>query len=183
MDKDNSVWLDFLDGHTYAYAEIYELYAKQMYIYALQFTSNNELIEDTIHDVFVKLHSNRSKLSHIQNVKLYLFIALKNNLINQLNHSRSIAFEPIEDMESGINKEPDVEEDYIKREFTIHRRELVLKYYSVLSSRQREAMRYRYEDDMRYKQISKLMNINIQSVKNIVQSAIKKIKTEFPADL
>lgn len=180
MDKDNSVWLDFLAGDANAYAKIYELYAKQMYIYALQFTTNNELIEDSIHDIFIKLHNNRSKLSHIQNIRLYLFIALKNNLINQLNRSRTMAFESIEKMDSGIKKETDVEEQYIKREFSLYRKELVLKYYSILSVRQKQAIQYKYEDDLCYKQISKLMNINIQSVKNIVQSAIKKIKSEFP---
>lgn len=182
MNKDNSVWIDFLDGDISAYAKIYELYAKQMYIYALHFTTNNELIEDAIHDVFVKLHNNRSKLSHIQNIKLYLFIALKNDLINQLNYSRKTAFEPIESIDSVTKKGTDIEEEYIKQESSVYRKELVLKYYSILSLRQREAIRYRFEDDLCYKQISKIMNINIQSVKNIVQSAIKKIKSEFPTD-
>jgi len=182
MNKDNSVWMDFLNGDTYAYAKIYELYAKQMYIYALHFTTNKELIEDSIHDVFVKLYNNRSKLSHIHNIKLYLFIALKNDLINQLNYSRTIAFEPIENMDSSIKKGPDTEEEYIKQESSLYRKELILKYYSILSLRQKEAIRYKFEDDLCYSQISKLMNINIQSVKNIVQSAIKKIKSEFSAD-
>ncbi len=182
MNKDNSIWLDFLNGHTYAYAKIYELYARQMYVYALHFTTNNELIEDAIHDIFIKLYNNRTKLSHIQNIKVYLFIALKNDLINQLNHPRTVAYEPIENIEFNGKGDTDIEQEYIEREFFSHRKELVLKYYSILSFRQKQAIRYRFEDDMGYKQISELMNINIQSVKNIVQSAIKKIRTTFPTD-
>lgn len=182
MNKDNSIWLDFLNGHTSAYAKIYELYAKQMYVYALHFTVNNELIEDSIHDIFVKLYNNRTKLSHIQNIKVYLFIALKNDILNQLNHPRSMSHELIENIEVSGKGDTDVEEEYIKQEFFSHRRELVLKYYSILSFRQKQAIRYRFEDDMGYKQIGELMNINIQSVKNIVQSAIKKIRATFPTD-
>lgn len=180
MSNDHSIWLDFLHGQQSAYAKLYELYARPMYLYALQFTSNEVLIEDAIHDVFVRLYTKRAKLPVIQNIKLYLFIALKNELLNRQNQHRNILFQTIENIE--LAGKENVEEELIERERHLHKKDLVLKFYSILSPRQKEAVRYHFEDELSYREISGLMHINAQSVKNIVQSAIKKIRSTFPFD-
>ena len=56
--------------------------AQDMYSYGMLFTTNSELVKDCLHDVFIKIHRNRKKLSQVDNIRLYLLKAMKNYLFN-----------------------------------------------------------------------------------------------------
>ena len=63
QEEDFALWNQFLEGDEKAYLYIYKLYAQDMYSYGMLFTANSELVKDCLHDVFVKIHRNRKKLS------------------------------------------------------------------------------------------------------------------------
>lgn len=87
---DESVlWESFLSGDDEAYACIYKKYVQVLFSYALQFTTDRELIKDCIQDVFEKIHRNRNKLNKTDNIKVYLIVILKNSLINALKKERT----------------------------------------------------------------------------------------------
>ncbi|MBK5721823.1 sigma-70 family RNA polymerase sigma factor [Dysgonomonas sp. Marseille-P4677] len=178
MDKDISLWQDFLDGQSYAYARIYELYAKQMYYYGLRFSSDNKCVEDAIHDVFVRLYSNRKKLPQVENIKLYLYITLKNELLN-INNKKIKIFD-LELVKSVAFTVTNVEEQMIKKELVLQKKNFLSQINNILSPRQKEAIYHRFVEQLSYKDISELMDIKPQSVKNIVQTAIIKIRETFP---
>ena len=88
-DKDDaSVWNRFLDGDREAYAHIFERYVRVLFMYGSQFTGDRELVKDCIQDVFVKIYSNRSNLRPTDNIKYYLFAALRNSLLNNLKRNK-----------------------------------------------------------------------------------------------
>ncbi|MDH6307048.1 RNA polymerase sigma factor (sigma-70 family) [Parabacteroides sp. PF5-5] len=80
--EESSLWEKFLKGDDKAYAYFYKKYMESLFSYGMRFTSDRELVKDCIQDIFVKIYSNRSNLKQTDNVKLYLFIALKNTLFN-----------------------------------------------------------------------------------------------------
>lgn len=89
-DKDDtSLWNRFLDGDREAYAYIFERYVRVLFMYGSQFTGDRELVKDCIQDVFVKIYSNRSNLRPTDNIKYYLFAALRNSLINALKRDKA----------------------------------------------------------------------------------------------
>jgi RNA polymerase sigma factor (sigma-70 family) len=47
-----------------------------------------------------------------------------------------------------------------------------------LPARQKEAIYLRYYEDMEYKQIAEIMNVNYQSVLNLIQKALNKLRAE-----
>ena len=92
-----SLWNQFLEGDNDAFAEIYKLTVKDLFQYGTQFTDDRDTIKDCIHDIFVKLYTNRDNLKPIDNLMGYLSIALRNSILNTLKIKRSIPYDETDD--------------------------------------------------------------------------------------
>lgn len=175
-EEDPSLWVSFLSGNDNAYSQIYKTYAKRLFIQGLQFTSDKELIKDCVQDVFVKIYKTRENLKPVQNIKVYLFIALRNTIITALSREK-IQFDNLT-KENGIDDVADenmIEDEFIEKETQTDNKQLIDKILSVLTSRQREVVHYRYFEDMNLNEIAILMDMNYQSTQNLLQRSIKKI--------
>ena len=60
--SDNDLWMNFINGNDACFEIIYRKYADVLFRYGIQFTTDGNLVKDAIHDVFVKLHSDRQHL-------------------------------------------------------------------------------------------------------------------------
>lgn len=74
--------LSLKKGSEKAFDSIYQIYAKRLYAYSLQFTKSPEESEEIVHDVFVKLWTDREKIRQEETLRSLLFIMTKNYLIN-----------------------------------------------------------------------------------------------------
>ncbi|WP_106832082.1 RNA polymerase sigma factor [Parabacteroides pacaensis] len=178
--KEPPLWNLFLSGDDEAYSSIYKMYAQDMYAYALHFTTDEELVKDCIQDVFVKIYQNRSGLSTIENGKLYLFVALKNRLMN--NFRKKVNFCSIEDVEPAFCVDYTIEDEIIENEQKQYLADKMIRMLHTLSPRQKEAMYYRFIEELSYEEIGKLMQINYQSIQNLIQRSIKKLQETFAGE-
>ena len=87
----------FCAGDDKAYAELYDMYVQMLYNYGLKLTSDQELLKDCIHDVFVKVYAKRHEKNAIKNFCSYLIISLKNRLLDEF---RRQAFSTPNEVES-----------------------------------------------------------------------------------
>jgi RNA polymerase sigma factor (sigma-70 family) len=175
--NDALLWEKFLAGDDKAYAYFYKKYVQELFSYGARFTPDRELVKDCIQDVFVKIYGNRSTLRATDQVKLYLFIALKNTLLNVFQKDRN-AFradteEPVFSAEYAIDDHQSASDEENERKDKMRR------ILDSLTPRQREVIYYRYVEGMALKDVCRLMDMNYQSVQNLIQRAIKKIKTSF----
>ena len=176
MDS-NILWKSFRNGDNDSFELIYKNYADILFRYGIQFTSNESLVKDAIHDVYVKLYNDRLRLKTEVNIKFYLFTCLKNHLYNLLK--RELFFDKV-DLEEGEYLDPCAEEQVT---VTLNQKELqqtVRKVLSMLTDRQREIIYYRYMEELSIEEIAILMDMNYQSVQNSIQRSIKKIRESFP---
>lgn len=178
-DKDDaSLWNRFLDGDREAYAHIFERYVRVLFMYGSQFTGDRELVKDCIQDVFVKIYSNRNNLRPTDNIKYYLFGALRNSLINSLKRNKT---RPRANDAAQV-KEPVCEDHSRKieiREEEVMMQDKVTEIMSALTPRQKQAMHYRYIDNLSISEISDVMNMSYQAVLNTIQRALKRIRTNY----
>ena len=171
----NNLWRQFLSGDNAAYSRIYKEYVQILFRYGSRFTSDSELIKDCIQELFTTLYKNRKQLgTPHSNIKIYLFVSLKNNLLRALE--KQFGYESIEQNMSEFLLEPTVEEQFINDESHKNRQNLVEKILSVLTPRQKEIIYYRYMQELDIKDICTLMQLNYQSAQNLLQRAIKKIR-------
>lgn len=172
---DSSLWESFLAGNEGAYCHIYDRYAKSLFVQGLQFSSDKELIKDCIHDIFVKIYENRTSLKPVYNLKVYLFIALRNSISTALRKQKIW----VDELEEDTTYHPDensVEDELIIKEAEISQKQLVENIFAMLTDRQREAIHYRFIQALSIDEICIVMGMNYQSVQNLLQRSIKKIR-------
>ena len=167
----------FIGGDENAYAKIYKLYSRDLYAYGLSICTRTELIEDAIHDIFVDFLTQRKKLISIRNLKFYLIAAFRNRLFFLLNKEK--VYYDFTEENSQILKENSVMESMIEKETLDEQESLFKQMISKLNPHQREAIYLRFVDGLSIEDIAQLMNINHQSVKNLIHRAISKLRTLY----
>ena len=70
------------------FLSIYDEYADDLLSYGYGLGFAKEDIEDTLQDVILNLYRNDPQLKDVRNVKVYLFTALKNRLMNTTRRQR-----------------------------------------------------------------------------------------------
>lgn len=178
-NSDQQIWNDFIAGDDKAYAFIYKKHIVELYNYGLYFTPNRELVKDSIQDVFVKIYCNRATLTTTNNIKLYLFKALKNTLFNVFQKDKYHYH--IDTIEPVFSVEFSVEDILIQQEMEQERQSEISHILDSLTPRQKEVIYYRYIEGMDIDAICELMSMNYQSVQNLIQRSFKKIRTLFPS--
>ena len=172
--SDDILWKSFREGDDTCYEAMYRKYVGVLFNYGMQVSPNADFVKDAIQDLFVKLYSNRTRLNENVNLKFYLFTALKHNMYNTLRGEVDL-----ERIENCLTEEiPDyTAEDRVIGQFDNQDLSNSVEYYlSALTSRQREVMYCRFVQDLSIDEISLLLDMNYQSVQNIIQRSIKKIK-------
>ena len=175
--ESNIKWERFLSGDDAAYSLIYNEFVQILFRYGLRFTSDSELIKDCIQELFTTLYKNRKRLVSPANVKVYLFICLKNNLTRAIYRKEKVKY--IEEETISFLLEPTVEEQFINDESEGIRKNMVEKILSVLTPRQKEIIYYRYIQELDFSEICSLMHLNYQSAQNLLQRSINKVRELF----
>lgn len=171
------MWNQFLEGDEKAYLYIYKLYAQDMYSYGMLFTTNSELVKDCLHDVFIKIHRNRKKLSQVDNIRLYLLKAMKNYLFDVFDKKKELFHN--DTIEPVFSPEYTIEDKIIRQEELHYQSRKIRQMLESLTPRQKEVLYYRYMKNLTYDEIGEIMQMNYQSILNLIQRSIKKLRETF----
>jgi RNA polymerase sigma-70 factor (family 1) len=72
-----------------AFREFYEANVFRLFQFAFTFVQNRELSEEIVNDVFLKLWHNRGRIDQIENISVYLYVAVKHTAVNYLRQSKN----------------------------------------------------------------------------------------------
>lgn len=64
-----ALFASFQAGNMTAFSQLYDSHINILFNYGLKLTIDKELLQDCIHDVFVKLYTKRTELGAIDNVR------------------------------------------------------------------------------------------------------------------
>ncbi|MDR1918806.1 MAG: sigma-70 family RNA polymerase sigma factor [Tannerellaceae bacterium] len=174
-DSDKMLWNIFLSGDDNAFGLLYNEYASRLYTYGLHFTSNHELVKDCVQDLFVKLYTNRKRLQPVENVKVYFYHSMKNTLFNVFKKEASCY--QIDTIEPVFCIESSAETQLIETEQLYEQKKLLTRMIEYLTPRQREVLYYRFVEELSHEEICKLMQMNYQSVRNLLHRTILKMRS------
>ena len=178
-DDDIFIWNEFLAGNDRAYEFIYQKHLQALFIYGRTLTTNEDLIKDCIHDIFVRIYENRKNLGTTNNIRLYLLSALKNSILMAFRKQSTYnKFKESFDKENWTDTETIIDK-IISSEEEIERKALVDNIWSILTTRQKEIVYYKYVEGLSLTEISEHLNIDYQSVANTVSRAIKKLRNFY----
>ncbi len=159
---------------------IYMKHIDQLYAYALHLGFDEAVAMDAIHDVFYNICTNKTCLKDILNIKFYLFRALKNRLVDiHRTHKEHIDIASTnQDICENIpfNFSITIEDELIEKEEQNEIKQKVENVLARLTNRQREIIYLRYIQEYDYDEISELMNISVESCRNLISKAMSKLR-------
>ena len=176
VDTEVSQLLSLLvSGDVKAFSRLYDLHVNMLFNYGCRLTTDKELLKDCIHDVFIKIFSKREDLCEIANFKSYLFISLKNKLCDESRKRINYSDQAVEELNPVASE--NVEDDYINFEMDCVSNEKVKYLLNQLPPRQKEALTLYYIEEKKYEDICVLMDMNYQSVRNLIHRGILKLRS------
>jgi len=171
-------WRRFKDGDIKALESIYRAHVGSMIHYGLRITADIELIKDSIQDLFIELWKSRENLADTHQPKFYLFRALRNKLQRALSQQSFVSEGEMQLSSDSLLTEY-VELEITAREQALQDKVTLQQLLEKLPKRQQEAIYLRFYHNFPYEIIASTMNMNYQSVLNLVQRALKNLRREY----
>ena len=173
---DKELWQRFKQGDKVAFATIYRQHVQILFRYGMSICTNEEFVQDCLHDVFLEVWTKRERISDTDSIKFYLIKSLKNRIIKQVGKVQHLApTELIAESSSGLLS-PSHEDEWIDTQDELHRIDQLTYYFDKLSARQREALQLRFFDELTYQQIAEILQINQQSAYNLIFRALEELR-------
>jgi RNA polymerase sigma factor (sigma-70 family) len=179
LETDADLWEAFKSGNEEAFARIYHTLVQDLYNYGLNIAAAPELVEDCIQDLFIYIWDTKDKLGRTDNIKFYLFTALKRRILvkteeNQkkdlLLHTTWISSEKPDFSSEALLLSSQQEQEQSER---------LEKALQALTPRQREAIYLRFYDKLSYAQIASIMSLTIQSTYSLIARAMEGLREQM----
>ncbi len=163
-----------------AYSQLYELLSNDLYRFTYSLVKSNEIAEEIVSDVFIKVWKIRSKLMEIENLRVYLYTIAKNFSLNHLakNYKSKIVSLDMIDVEAVIEvngpAEMCISADLVNQIQQVIRQ---------LPPQCKLIFQLVKEDGLRYKEVACILELSPLTIRNQLAIAIRKIGEALPAYL
>ena len=166
-EQEQTLWKDMISGNKKSFEDLYKQYFQALINYGFRITKNENLIEDAVQELFISIWNNRTNLSEVNEVKFYLFRSLKNKILRQLEKD---VFDKSEDIDVYLDFLNSISEEQKKidsEQFDANL-DTLQRAIAHLPIRQQEVINLKYYHDFTLEEIAKLMDVNKQSVSNLL---------------
>lgn len=172
------LWNSFLNGDNKAFACIYYTFINSLLSYGKKLTKDKELLGDSIQEVFTDLYIKRSKpVVRIDNLKAYLFIAVRNNILKKLIRNHKFKSGPNhEKIPERFQVEYSFEDQWIKDEISEETSLKLNLAITNLSPGQKEVIYLKFEEGLNYQEISNVLGITPESARKQLYRALVSLR-------
>lgn len=167
------LWVQFWDGNEMAFSQLYCLCFDDLLAYGRRVGGDNEMVEDLIQDLFLKLYQKKIILEDNTKLRSFLFRALKNLIYNQLLRNAKLQSLPDYDFAFDLDYTIDEQLSWMHDQGLSDEVHHILK---GLTGRQKEIIYLRFIHEMSFEEISEIMKINTQSARNLLFRSMEKIR-------
>lgn len=171
------LWVLFKAGNQPAFEKIIKSHYQLLFNYGTRFSRDEEVIKDTLQELFSTLWENRTGLGETLSVKNYLLKSLRRNLFRARNRVKQTARLNDLHFNAAFNMVLPVESNVILQERLTELSFKVREVLDKLSSRQQEIIYLRFYMDANINEIAEIMDLNPQSVYNLLHESLKRFKS------
>jgi RNA polymerase sigma factor (sigma-70 family) len=181
MTQNQFLWNNFLRGNKSALSEIFLTFHDDLYRFGLKLSGDQNMVQDCIQDLFLKLWKNKENLKQVESIKPYLFKSLRNHIIDSISLRKTNIY-----INAGFEHPFEItysHEDFlISQQVSEETRLKVVEALNKLTIRQRETIYLRYFEDFDFETIAIVMDMNVQSVRNLLYRGMKVLRDLLIAD-
>jgi len=171
----NELLLKVAQGDEKAFAQLLKTYSNTIAGYILSITESEELVQEIVQDVFMKIWTNRASLGEVESFKSYLLVVARNHAFNCL---KRIARERKRektwlDTFQARDDHQEIETDPIDYGGMIDAA------IELLPGQQKKVYMLGYMNRMKHREIAIEMNIATETVKKHMLLALRFIKNHI----
>jgi RNA polymerase sigma factor (sigma-70 family) len=170
--EDINLWDAFLKSDRNALGMLFSRHYPMLFQYGCKISQDTATIEDCIQELFSDLWRNRPQTPSVS-IKAYLLKALKYKILRQLGKNQKVSLE--NDPDVGlfeISHEAFLIETYENKRKALQ----VAAALNQLSPRQKEVVYLKFYQNLKYEELSLVMNINYQVARNLLYQAMRSMK-------
>ena len=164
--EDKRLWENIKSGDKQALNELHIKYFHQMCLYANKSTNNSGLVEELVSDCFIKIWENRSKIDIKSSVKSYIFLILRNSIIDYYRKKNSFL--------ETVGELPEIaDESYFDEQ-----KEYALLYNTLekLPQQRRKILELAVYNSLSYSEIADRLDISKNTVKTQIARSYRFLK-------
>ena len=175
--SEQNLWDEVRAGNKEAVEQLFDIYADPMFAYGIKFISDRELVKDCIQNLFLRLMVHYQHLSEVSNVKSYLLISLRHELMRKIKQGHALSFDEDEQLKFHMElaTAESMTEDATDDD-TIRIKKVLTDELMKLTQRQKEALYLRYVQELPMSEIAVIMDMKNQSVRNLIHRAFQKLR-------
>ncbi|MCF2505235.1 sigma-70 family RNA polymerase sigma factor [Dyadobacter sp. CY107] len=170
-----ALWDDFRSGSHEAFSQIYEVFSADLYRYGYNLVRNKQLVEDSLHELFLHIHNNRRRIGPTDNIRFYMYCALRRRLTDSLARlnkldSSDYVFDNAEFLIQSY------ETELVEQQTADYQKQVVITELNQLPKRQKEILYLVFMKDLTYQEAGEVMGITIKSVYNTIHVALSALR-------
>jgi len=170
MEDDLTLWKNIQNGDTRALKVLHDRYYYQMYLYAKRLYHNQNGLEEAVADCFIKLWTKRSDIVIERSVKSYLFVILRNGLLDLNRKKNGIILLEVISL-------PEIPDTKTQNEFDHYAR--LYNALEKLPEQRRRILELAVFESFSYAQIAEKLHISVNTVKTQIGRAYRFLKEEL----
>lgn len=164
-------------GDKHAFKEVYDEHYSQCYFIARRYLKDKNLAKDAVQDLFLKFWKKREKLDSSKTIKGFLFIMLKNHLLDMIRKrkTQNKILEKYKTLARRNNLRNATEDEILVNRYY----ELFKEAFKNLTPAQRKVFRMKSFEGLSNDEVAEINEISPNTVKTQFYHASKYIRQYF----
>lgn len=160
------------NGDEQEFRRLFHYFSPRLNQFAYSIVRIKEAATEIVDDVFIKLWKHREKATAILNIRVYLYVAVKNSALNYLSSKANLQVtEPFNHVDIALSRDPLPDQKLISAEL----QKRITAAIEALPPRCKMIFKLVREDGLRYKDVAEILNLTVNTVDAQMVIAVKRI--------
>lgn len=177
FSEDRNLWKRLINDERDALSMLFRKYYKPLLNYGLHLLPRDNLVKDSIQEVFFTIWDKRENLSDVEHVRSYLYCSMRRALFRQLNQQKTRNERDRTYSEEALNTgQINIEHHLIIEEIQKEKKKSLEDAFENLNSSQKRAAFLKFYNGLSNEEISEVMGVEKKSVYNYIYRAISALR-------
>lgn len=158
------LWRQMQEGNREAFAALFKAYYSELKAYGMKLSGSHEFAQEAIQLLFLKIWESKHRIGAAKNPKSYLLRAYRTTILDLLSENKRRSTQ-LTDLSFQFNQQelPALADPSNSP---------LLQLVNQLSDKQREIIFLKFYNNLSYKEIAEVLEINYQTVRNYIAKSM-----------
>ncbi|MDQ0107403.1 RNA polymerase sigma-70 factor (ECF subfamily) [Chitinophaga terrae (ex Kim and Jung 2007)] len=160
------------NGDEQEFRRLFHYFSPRLNQFAFSIIRVKEAATEVVDDVFIRLWKQKERATTIANIRVYLYVAVKNSALNYLSSKANQQItEPFNHLDIALSRDQLPDQKMISAEL----QKRITSAIEALPPRCKMIFKLVREDGLRYKDVAEILNLTVNTVDAQMVIAVKRI--------